>query len=228
MLLCIVMITTFTRVYYFILAILFPSNSDILISTTSRYNIRHTSIHKLKLGSTKVAHIVSLTDYSNNKVRRLVHFLKYTGDKKVALFLAQLLGDYLMQEISDILSIYPSRPVYILPVPLSRLRRKERGFSQLELLLNCVKSQYEGLSEYINYSLIEKIKDTPPQTTLNKKDRLQNLKGAFKAHNNSLKDAHIILIDDVFTTGSTIAEVSKEIFRVGADKVDVVTLAHTN
>ncbi len=224
MVLCIVMVYILKKLYQICFILLFSSDIDALVKSVNISNIKHITIHKITLDKREVVQAISLTDYSNRKVRRLIYALKYTGGSRAVALLAELLSDYLIQELADIFSIYPNKLLYIIPVPLSKERRKERGFSQLELLLNNVKKQNKDLEKYINYNILSKVRDTLPQTKLSKRERLHNLKGAFSTDKRLVHDAHIILVDDVLTTGSTIAETSKELLRAGATKVEVITL----
>lgn len=112
---------------------------------------------------------------------------------------------------------------FITFIPMHKSRLKFRGYNQAkELAIQ--------LANKLNKPLIdcfEKIKNTPNQTSLSGKDRQENLKGAFKLIHKDVKDKNILIIDDIFTTGATSNEVSKLLRNKNANKIYVLTIAHT-
>ncbi|MCP2518928.1 ComF family protein [Candidatus Aminicenantes bacterium AC-708-M15] len=113
----------------------------------------------------------------------------------------------------------------IIPVPLYPKREKERGFNQCEIIA----IELEKLTNirFLKNVLI-KIKDTPPQSVLDFKKRKNNVKGAFYVKNSlHIYKKNVLLIDDVYTSGSTIMECSKILKKAGAKEIFVLTLAQT-
>ncbi len=111
----------------------------------------------------------------------------------------------------------------IVPVPLHSVKLREREFNQAELLARQIKA---GFDISISSNNLKKVKFGPPQTALGRHERLSNPKGTFKARRpSSLRRRSILLVDDVFTTGSTADECSRVLLEAGARKVDVLTLA---
>lgn len=112
---------------------------------------------------------------------------------------------------------------YIIPVPLSKERLKQRGFNQsLEL------AKYISKKLKVNYlrNDLVKVKNTPNQTDLKKNDRKNNLRGVFQFRSNqNLENKKVLLIDDVFTTGSTLNECSKVLKKEGVKYVFGLTIA---
>ncbi|OGD53451.1 hypothetical protein A3J78_00210 [Candidatus Beckwithbacteria bacterium RBG_13_35_6] len=113
----------------------------------------------------------------------------------------------------------------LIPVPLHRQRQIWRGFNQSELLGKMIAEKL-GVGFYPN--ILIRIKKTAPQTKLKKKDRIKNIKGAFRLNKN-LPTSHftssILLFDDVWTTGSTLKECARVLKRNGFNKVWGLTLA---
>ena len=108
-------------------------------------------------------------------------------------------------------------------VPLSKNKMRQREFNQSGLLAREIGGEFK--KTVLNDNLI-KIKDTPSQVTLSGAKRRLNLTGAFKAKEPRLfKDKNILLIDDVFTTGSTLNECSEVLKKAGAKKVYALALA---
>jgi len=146
--------------------------------------------------------------------------LKYHGATHLAKPLGKLLIDY-----QD-----PSFPLVkfegILPVPLSPTRLRERGFNQALLLARQLSRAH---SIPLRYEALRRVRHTPPQTQLSGPEREKNIRGAFEVpHPEMVEGKHILLIDDVLTTGATVRECAKVLRRAGAKQVDVLTLARTS
>ncbi len=112
----------------------------------------------------------------------------------------------------------------IIPVPIHKIRKNERGYSQTELIAKKVAENFNNL-KYENNNLI-KIKNTKPQSKLCENDRKYNLINAYEVKNKlQIKNKKIVLLDDVYTTGSTANECSKALKNAGASKVGIITIA---
>jgi ComF family protein len=113
----------------------------------------------------------------------------------------------------------------LIPVPLHPQRLRERGFNQA-LLLARELSLRTGIP--CRKRVLEKRKPTLPQVNLSGRERERGVKGAFHlAEGKEVREKVILLIDDVYTTGTTANECSKVLMAGGAKRVDVLTLAHT-
>ena len=111
----------------------------------------------------------------------------------------------------------------ILPVPLHPVRLRAREFNQSLLLANRVSRQ---LTLPLSHSNLVRVRPTTPQTSLKRQDRLKNLRGSFIVKNpKALMGKNILLIDDVFTTGTTVNECAKALRKNGSGPVYIVTLA---
>ncbi|WP_202711335.1 ComF family protein [Sporosalibacterium faouarense] len=112
---------------------------------------------------------------------------------------------------------------YIVSVPLHKTKINKRGFNQAELLGKYISDKYN--IPLISNNLI-RIKKTPTQNKLNRLERLKNIKGAFKVINKEVFiNKKILLIDDIFTTGSTCDQCSRELLNSGAKSIFVFCLA---
>lgn len=111
---------------------------------------------------------------------------------------------------------------YLLPIPLHSTKLRERGFNQAFLLTQPIAKQFKK-------KILENVwrkKPTLSQTELNAKQRRENIKGAFAVKNPILiKGKNILIIDDVFTTGSTVNECALVLKKNGARIVEVLTIA---
>ncbi len=114
-------------------------------------------------------------------------------------------------------------PDFVLPVPLHIQRLRSRGFNQ-SLLLS--RSCFPGWQQKIRTDLLLRHQPTIPQTSLRGKARRNNLKGAFSIDNpKQIAGRKILLVDDVFTTGSTLHECAKTLAAAGAARIETFTLA---
>ena len=104
----------------------------------------------------------------------------------------------------------------VVPVPLSRKRRRWRGFNQAELLARAVAQNY-GLT--LDSNNLIRIKHKKPQAKLNEIHRLANVKECFAWRGGDLNKKNIILVDDVVTTGATLNECAKVLKAAGAGQV---------
>ncbi|MDJ0807585.1 MAG: ComF family protein [Gammaproteobacteria bacterium] len=146
----------------------------------------------------------------------LISRLKFNRRLNHAGLLAGLLGEYLEQHQAPL-------PELILPVPLHSRRLRERGYNQA-LEIGRHLGRHFGLP--LSSDRCSRIKSTPAQTGLERKQRQKNLRQAFRL-NDSVRGTHIALLDDVVTTGSTVTELAKLLKRSGASRVDVWAVART-
>lgn len=111
----------------------------------------------------------------------------------------------------------------IIPVTISSKRKKERGYNQSELIAKKI-AQLTHI-EYNNKCLY-KVKNITEQSKLNKEKREKNIEGVYELKNSSkLKNKKIILLDDIFTTGSTVNECCKVLQQADTQLIDVFTIA---
>lgn len=112
----------------------------------------------------------------------------------------------------------------IIPVPISKKRKTQRGYNQSELIIK----ECARLDKTITVckDVLYKIKDTKPQSTLDKEQRKINIQGAYKVQNsNIINNKKVLLFDDIYTTGSTLEECAKVLKKSGAYEVSVLTFA---
>ena len=111
----------------------------------------------------------------------------------------------------------------IIPVPISKKRRKERGYNQSELI---AKEMAKNLGIEYNTDCLIKVKNIVEQSKLNKEERQKNIQGVYELHKqNRLQNKKILLIDDIYTTGSTVNECCKILKQASPKQIEVFTLA---
>jgi len=145
---------------------------------------------------------------------KVLHRFKYAPD----VTLAPALGSFLVDRC-------PFSGCYdlIVPVPLHLERLRWRGFNQALLL---AKPLARHLNIRVDPFVLERIRATPPQVGLAKKDRHRNMAGAFAVRKPSaVRERSALLVDDVYTTGATVNECARTLRRAGARQVDVLVLA---
>jgi competence protein ComFC len=109
------------------------------------------------------------------------------------------------------------------PVPLHRKRRRERGFNQAEALASAL-GRLTGRP--VEKRALRRVADIPPQTTMGRAERMANVRGAFRVvRPERIRGRVVVLVDDVFTTGSTLGECARELWGAGAADVRALTVA---
>lgn len=155
--------------------------------------------------------------YYNDTSSAIVKNFKYGGRKYYAKFIANMMKDT-VQEFKDV--------DILTYVPMSRSRKRERGFNQAEEMAK----ELSKLMSIPVQELLIKSKNSKNQASLNQSERLKNLKGSFalKSDTKELKNKNILIIDDVFTTGTTLDECSKELKKLRPHKIYTCTFAKTD
>ena len=113
----------------------------------------------------------------------------------------------------------------IIVVPVSISRKKERGYNQSKLL---AKEIAQIINVPVSDNIIKKAKDTVPQSTLNKEQRLENAKNVYRVTNiKKVLNRNILILDDIYTTGSTVNECARVLIEQGIkkDQIGVITIA---
>lgn len=156
--------------------------------------------------------------YYNDEIRGLVSRLKYKKDTSV------------LPAIDELVKKCDLRPYrdcdYVIPVPLHKKRLQKRGFNQALLL---AKIFFSGSDVRIRSTLLRRTRNTVPQVSLDGKARRKSLKNAFTVDSGiELSGATVCLVDDVYTTGTTVSECSRELLLNGAKKIIVLTLARVD
>lgn len=169
--------------------------------------------------------ITTLVNYKNPAVEDCVRALKYDGSPRAAELLAEGLADYLREEISQARNFSP-RPILLVPIPLFKTRERERGFNQIETILKKLPEEFrDGTLASFSPRVLVRARATKQQTKLSRAERLKNVADAFSVPDaEAIGGAHVFLIDDVTTTGATLAEAAGPLVEAGAE-VSVLALA---
>lgn len=149
------------------------------------------------------------------QIRQSVYQIKYHNKREYLDYYGPLMAQALEARIR------PWQADFLVPVPLHRSRRRKRGFNQAEILARHVGKQL-GIS--VRTDLVRRTRATRPQKELGYRERQNNLKGAFKIGSDDVKLKKIILVDDIYTTGSTVDAIAGELLAHGAGEVYFISL----
>ena len=158
---------------------------------------------------------VILLSFGDARVRAAIHEAKYHGSAHAFELLAAALAEYL-RDADDV----GHRKSYIIPVPLGKMRRKERGFNQVEEIAK----RLGGAT--VDATLLERTRETVSQVSLQREKREENMRGAFGAAHPADPACTYILIDDVITTGATLQAAIDALQKAGATHIIPLALAH--
>jgi ComF family protein len=155
----------------------------------------------------------------NQAGRILIHELKYNANKRV-------LDDmpFFLERVPQFLEFVTG--AVLIPVPLHKKKLRKRGYNQ-SLWVAKVFAKEAGVST-VAYDCLERTRDTPSQTKLDRAERKQNVKNAFALKDGTCLDGfdRIVLVDDVYTTGATLDACAQALIDSGISQVEVATLGH--
>jgi ComF family protein len=195
------------------------------VCTMCMYKLPKTNFHKTQnnplakvfWGRVELDSVAAYCHYQKgNTVQELVHEIKYNGKKELGVYLGKHYGfDLKGFEVFNKVDAL----VYI---PLHPKKLKKRGYNQSAYFA-------EGLSQSMGvpilHNAISRIKNTDTQTRKSRYERWENVEGIFKVEMaTELKGKHVLLVDDVITTGSTIEACAHELIKAGVGKVSVAAI----
>lgn len=158
---------------------------------------------------------LSVFEYTAS-VQRLIYRIKYRGEQ----YLSCVLGGFLAKRLKEQKGWDYSA---LVAVPLHKKRQRERGFNQAALLASEISMM---LDVPVIRNVLVRTKETSVQAGLGRQERFANLRQAFSVNEKSgIEGKRVVLVDDIFTTGSTVNECSRVLIEAGAEKVYVLTVA---
>ena len=154
-------------------------------------------------------------------LRSLVHLLKYDRLRPAAGILGQRLAKVVGAKGFD-----SDQSVLVVPVPLHRAKRRQRGFNQSELIARAALKQLLTSRFELHRGNLCRVRATESQTGLTRHQRRENVRGAFKVSRpEQMRERCVLIVDDVYTTGTTLNECARVIRAAGAKQVVVATVA---
>jgi ComF family protein len=184
---------------------------------TNFHEIRDNAIERRFYGKVKIQYASSFLYFEKELLtQKLLHEIKYRGGREMGRKLGTYFGRELMNSCFNEVDI-------IIPVPLHKNKQRARGFNQSEFIA-------EGIGKSMNkpvlFSVLEREIENPTQTNKNVYERWENVVGIFKLKEAaSISGQHVLLVDDVLTTGSTLEACILPLLQVDGVKVSVAALA---
>jgi len=205
------------------------SDNELQICTNCRHNLpltdfhddKENAVHKILYGRVKLEHATALLHFSKKGiVQQLMHNLKYRGHQDIG----ELLGDWLGNDLKQ-LDSYSNIDV-VIPVPLHKAKLKSRGFNQVDkfgiALANALNAEYNPL-------VLVKTTNTKTQVFKDRLKRNANQSTNFKIVNGtSLENKHILIVDDIITTGATIEDCANTLLQINGITLSLATMSITD
>jgi ComF family protein len=190
----------------------------VLIPRTNYHLEEDNPVARLFWGRCKIEKAAAFSFYNrDSRIRHLIHNLKYKGIETIGFELGKIYGESLSK--SDFLSGID----IIIPVPLHPAKKRIRGFNQSEIISDGISSA-TGIP--VDRVSLSRITVTGTQTRRSRFERWVNVEGIFSVKNPTLLEGkHILLIDDVITTGSTLESCANELLKAEGVRVSVAALA---
>ena len=161
-------------------------------------------------------------------LRELIHLLKYGGVRPAANVLGRMLGGA-MGRLEPVAAAQDGSGIVVIPVPLHKARLHQRGFNQAELIARAALKCSPALKFFrLASHVLERRRETHSQIGLTGHQRRENMRGAFAvAFAKEISGRDVLLVDDVYTTGTTVSECARVLRKAGASRVWVATVART-
>lgn len=154
--------------------------------------------------------------FAYRSVSDSIYRFKYRGRQEYAAYYGERVARILGKKILEL------HPDALVPVPIHAARKRQRGYNQAEVLAREIGRL---LRIPVETKLIKRVHKTKPMKDLSAQERQNNLKKAFKICYNDVKLSTIIIIDDIYTTGSTVDAMAREMRRAGIQNIYFVALA---
>lgn len=154
--------------------------------------------------------------YAYESAAPSIYRFKYGGRREYADFFGEQMAEYLGNFVRAV------RPDALVPIPLHRKRMAARGYNQSRLLAEAVGGR---LGVRTCSDLLVRVKNTAPLKYENPKERQNNLKKAFNIARNDVKLKRVVIVDDIYTTGSTMDEAARTLREAGVEEVYFIALA---
>ncbi|PZP50957.1 MAG: hypothetical protein DI598_04395 [Pseudopedobacter saltans] len=154
-----------------------------------------------------------------SKLHNMIHQLKYKHHRDIGIFLGEMLGRQLIQ------SNWKKEIDLIIPIPLHPKRERKRGYNQTRIIA-------EGIANIttipIANDIVERTLYTQTQTLKGRSERIANMEDKFRVVKpEKLKGKHVLLVDDLITTGATLEFCGKEILNVPNSKISIATIGRS-
>lgn len=184
---------------------------------TDYHTVEHNLLEKQFWGLFPIEKAVSMFHHNGEHTRHIIYLIKYWGHPELATHLASIYAKELQQVhfFDDIDAI--------VPLPLHWLRQLKRHYNQSHYIATGV-AEVTGLPIYKN--VVKRTENNSPQARLTARERMDNVAGIFRlTRPEAIAGKHILLIDDVTTTGATMTSCAKELAKAPDTRISILTLA---
>lgn len=187
---------------------------------TGFFNFSENPVAKIFYGRIKVQYAASAFYFTKHSLmQNLLIQLKYRGNKDVGIFLGKITGLQIKKS-----SLFNNIDI-IVPLPLNKKKEFKRGYNQALLICQGIA---EVLQKPINKNAIVRTVFTETQTHQNRVSRWQNMEDVFQIFQpDAIKGKHILLVDDVVTTGATLEACGQKILQIDGTQLSIATVAYT-
>ena len=205
------------------------SDNELQICTNCRHQLpltnfhsdKENAVHKMLYGRVPLEHATALLHFSKKGiVQQLMHNLKYRGHESIGQFLGEWLGIELQTETGY------SEVDIVIPVPLHKSKLRKRGYNQVDLFGRALATSLDA--EY-NPAVLIKSVNSKTQVFKNRLNRNFKATNDFEIVNgSSLEHKHILLVDDIITTGATVESCASQLLMIEGLKLSLATMAITD
>lgn len=219
-----------------LVSLFFPNNcagcteplkrNEVQICLSCQFKLPYTRFHsdpenqvqKLFWGKVQLEAATSLVFFrKDTRIQEMMHQLKYKGRTGVG----ERLGLWLGQELASTESF--QEVTAIIPVPLHQKKLRKRGYNQSEFIAKGVST---ALKVPVDSTSLIRVKHSSTQTKKSKFERFENVNSIFQVRNEAaLQGQHVLLVDDVVTTGSTLEACAQQLLHIEGVKVSIATIA---
>ncbi|MFL5807926.1 MAG: ComF family protein [Flavisolibacter sp.] len=191
------------------------------LPSTNFHMFPNNPIEKIFWGRLPVTYATSQFYFTRESlIQQLMHQFKYKGNKDLGLFLGRLMGHAL--SASNRFSYLDG----LIPLPLFHAKERKRGFNQATILCDGIA---EVLSIPVMQNIIGRKSFTETQTKKGRIERWQNMEGRFELINSkALEQKHVLLVDDVITTGATLEACGRELLKIEDLRLSIATLCYSS
>lgn len=184
---------------------------------TNYHLVEHNPLEKYFWGLFPIERAASFFYHDGKNTRSIIYHIKYYNRPEIGKYLAYQYAEDLKE------CLFFKDIDAIIPVPLHWKRKLKRHYNQSHYIAQGI-SQSTGIPIFNN--VVKRVVNNVSQTQVNKHERKENVKDIFKTfHPEKIKGKHILLVDDVTTTGSTITSCAQELAKIQGVKISVLTLA---
>ena len=187
---------------------------------TNFHSYTKNKVSRIFSGRIKIEKAYALLFFRKQGVtKNLIHDLKYKGNEEVGVFFGNWIGEIVAKnkEFSTV--------DFIVPVPIHAKKKKIRGYNQVTKFGECLSMH---LKVPLNEAILIRQSATKTQTLKSRFERFNDLESKFSAKNTSIfKEKHILIIDDVITTGATLEACAQELLKTPGIKISILTMSYT-